>query len=225
VVLRAFDPTLADQLERGLNVRRAFSVSSLAAPNFVAAALGSDVLETMRLGDVELPIARLDLGPASPLVGLTASEVKRGAGCALLGHAEAEQEWQAATGDSHRLQVGDRVVVAGRLVDVLALARDNSALPQPTRRGAVTSRLKDLLDGWRKARAAPRSSVRRASTLLPLAALAMAALLVATMVVFAIVLHLDPVEALYQAVLTALGSPSISQSAPWLKVFAVAAVI
>src|SRR5439155_13078240 len=32
VVLRAFDATLADQPERELNVRRAFSVSSLAAP-------------------------------------------------------------------------------------------------------------------------------------------------------------------------------------------------
>ena len=37
VVLRAFDPLLADQLEQGGNVRRAYSVSALAAPAFVAA--------------------------------------------------------------------------------------------------------------------------------------------------------------------------------------------
>ena len=50
VVLRAFDPLLADQLEQGWNVRRAYSVSALAAPAFVAAACGDAVLETLRLG-------------------------------------------------------------------------------------------------------------------------------------------------------------------------------
>lgn len=69
VVLRAFDPILADQLEDGLNVRRAFSVSALAAPAFVAAACGDDVLETMRMGDGEVPICRLTVRQNSPLVG------------------------------------------------------------------------------------------------------------------------------------------------------------
>ena len=41
VVLRAFDPLFADQLEQSGSVRRAYSVSALAAPAFVAAACGT----------------------------------------------------------------------------------------------------------------------------------------------------------------------------------------
>src|SRR5665213_2073732 len=36
VVMRAFDPLLAEQFEKGFGVRRAYSVSALAAPAFVA---------------------------------------------------------------------------------------------------------------------------------------------------------------------------------------------
>ena len=44
VVLRSFDAALADQLEVGSNVRRAYSLSALAAPSFVAAAVGGDAV-------------------------------------------------------------------------------------------------------------------------------------------------------------------------------------
>ena len=136
VVIRAFDATLSDQLERGLNVRRAYSVSSLAAPSFVAAALGADVMETMRLGDVEVPIAGLELMHASPLAGLTASRVKQSYHCALLGHARAGGSWQAAAGDQHILEGGDRIAVGGRLHDVLRMAQENGPFPKhlPPRR-------------------------------------------------------------------------------------------
>ena len=65
----------------------------------------------------------------------------------------------------------------------------------------------------------------RGSTLLPAAGIAFGALLLATMAIFSVALDLSPVEALYQAVLTAFGSPSLADTASWLKVFAVSAVI
>jgi Trk K+ transport system NAD-binding subunit len=223
VVLRAFDATLSDQLERGLNVRRAYSVSSLAAPSFVAAALGAQVRETMRLGDVEVPITELDLQPGAPLVGLTASQVKQRYHCALLGHLRSGGPWQAATGDDHALGSGDRIAVGGRLHDVLRVARESGAFPKPVLRRPWTAWLRRPPKAP-EARRSPPDSTRR-STLLPLAAVAFGALLLATMVIFALALHLSPVEALYQAVLTAFGSPSLTQTAPWLKIVAVSAVI
>ncbi len=94
VVLRAFDPLLADQMEQGWNVRRAYSVSALAAPAFVAAACGDRVLETLRLGDGEVPICHLTIRPGSPLAGKSASEVKARFGCAVLARSENGVIWQ-----------------------------------------------------------------------------------------------------------------------------------
>ena len=67
IVMRSFDPALADRMELGSNVRRAFSVSALAAPAFVAAALGDEVLQTLRLGRDEVPLLRLTVAGAGSL--------------------------------------------------------------------------------------------------------------------------------------------------------------
>ncbi len=50
VVMRAFDPLLADHFEKSFGVRRAYSVSSLAAPAFIAAAAGAEMIGSLRLG-------------------------------------------------------------------------------------------------------------------------------------------------------------------------------
>src|SRR5438874_13679393 len=71
LVLRAFDPALAEQLTRHGKLRRAYSVSALAAPAFVVAGLGGEVDETMRLGQTEVPMARLERAHGSPMAGLT----------------------------------------------------------------------------------------------------------------------------------------------------------
>src|SRR5215212_7405666 len=78
LVLQTFDPALADQLEqveREVTVRRAYSVGGLAAPFFVALALGHENIRTMRFGDTELPILRLEVGKSSTLLGETVGSV------------------------------------------------------------------------------------------------------------------------------------------------------
>jgi Trk K+ transport system NAD-binding subunit len=223
VVLRAFDATLSDQLERGLDVRRAYSVSSISAASFVAAALGADVVETMRLGDVQIPIAVLEIREGSTLAGMSPSQVERRYACALMG-AEAERGWQTDPGDIPVLTGRGRIAVGGRLHDVLRLARENGSLPRPGRRQAFGRQLRGLLARTGRRNRPPRGTLK-GSTLLPVAGIAFGVLLLATMVIFSVALHLSPAEALYQAVLTAFGSPSLADSAPWLKIFAVTAVI
>ena len=110
IVMRSFDPALADRMELGSNVRRAFSVSALAAPAFVAAALGDEVVQTLRLGRDEVPLLRLTVAGDGGLdPGVTVVARRRDAGA-----------WQAATGDPPRHD--EEVVIIGRLVDVLAEA-------------------------------------------------------------------------------------------------------
>jgi len=134
VVLRAFDPLLADQLEQGWNVRRAYSVSALAAPAFVAAACGDTVLETLRLGDGEVPLCLLTIRAGSPLLGLTAAEVKARFGCAVLARLTAGLDWRAVAGEAARepLALGEQVLIGGPRESVLRAVTRNR--------------------GWRKAR-------------------------------------------------------------------------
>ena len=212
VVLRAFDPLLADQLEQGWNVRRAYSVSALAAPAFVAAACGDTVMETLRLGDGEVPLCRLTVRSGSPLAGWSAADVKARLGCAVLARSSEGGAWRAVAGDAAQepLRVGEEVLLGGPRESVLRAVTGNA--------------------GWRKKRRRPfdrkrppRAAASRHSTRLMPTAAALAAVLVASIFVFRHALHLSPVDALYFVVTTATttgyGDISLKDTPDWLKLF------
>jgi len=212
VVLRAFDPVLASSLELGLNVRRAYSVSALAAPAFIAAASGSDVLETLRLGDGEVPICRVTLAAASPLAGMKASEMKAGHGCALIARSCDGGDWRSCSdGDTAGvLNVGDELLVGGLLLDVLRLCCLNAgwlATQRPTRKRLRSQAL----------------PTRRRATRMPWVAAGLLLVLLLAVVVFAGALRLRLVDAIYFVVTTATttgyGDISLHDAPDWLKLF------
>ena len=210
VVLRTFDPLLADQLEQGWNVRRAYSVSALAAPAFVAAACGDTVLETLRLGDGEVPICRLTVRQGSPLAGWSAAEVKSRLGCAVLARSSGGEKWEAVAGEAAKLPlaVGEQVLIGGPRESVLRAVTRNA--------------------GWRKShrrfwkRAAKTTAAKHATRLMPTAA-ALGVVLLASVFVFRHALHLSGVDALYFVVTTATttgyGDISLKDTPDWLKLF------
>jgi Trk K+ transport system NAD-binding subunit len=110
VVLRIFNPVLAEQFGTGLNVRRAYSVSALSAPVFVASALGEDVVQTLHLGDDEVALCRVAVNRGSPLAGRTAEELERDFHLALLARGRTAEDWETATGDL-RIGQGDHLIV------------------------------------------------------------------------------------------------------------------
>ena len=193
VVVRSFDPAIADRMELGSNVRRAFSVSALAAPAFVAAALGDDVLQTLRLGRHEVPLLRLTIaGRLSPDVTVVARRGPDG--------------WQPALGDAPAHD--DEVVVAGRLLDLLRVALRNDPLPPPppTRPGT---------DDPPEERN-PRTVT---STLLPVAAVALVVLVLAGTIAFGIARDLGPIDALYFTLTTAWGDAGLAGEPAWQEAF------
>ena len=215
VVLRAFDPALADQLEQGLNIRRAYSVSALAAPAFIAAACGDQVLETLRLGDGEVPLCRLTLRPGSPLSGRTTGQIKERYGCGVLARSYESDDWQPVCGDGcgEPLAEGEDVLVGGPLVQVLRLICLNVGW---------------LREGGRRPRSVgggvrSRSHRQRHATLLPYIAATLASILLISVGVFAWALHLRWVDAVYFVVTTATttgyGDISLKDGPDWLKLF------
>lgn len=212
VVLRAFDPVLASSLELGLNVRRAYSVSGLAAPAFIAAATGGDVLETLRLGDGEVPICRLELTAASPLLGLSSSELKSRHGCALLARSRDGEDWRPCPEGAPDgvLAAGGQMLVGGLLPDVLRVCCLNAGWLPARRRAGRGAR-------------APAAPSRRRSTRLPWVAVSLFLVLVSAVVVFAGALRLRLVDSLYFVVTTATttgyGDISLKDAPDWLKLF------
>lgn len=214
VVLRAFDARLVEQFELGVNVRRCFSSSALAAPAFVAAIFDQEVLNTLRLGDDEVPLCVLRLHDDSPLVGLTAGAMKEQWSCAAVAHEGAEGPWHPVIGDGQRFVAGDRLLVGGLLLDVLRLARRNAPRAAPAEQ-RNRGRRRVTLPG-------PTEGIGRVVVLF---ALCLVALLVITAVVFAIALGLGPIDAAYRALTNAFGDVSLSNAPGWLKVFGITVMI
>jgi hypothetical protein len=63
VVVRIFDSQLANSVRHGFGFTSVRSTEALAAPWFVGAALGLDVLSTFYVGDEPLLLARLVVSP------------------------------------------------------------------------------------------------------------------------------------------------------------------
>lgn len=206
VVLRIFNPVLAEQFGAGLNVRRAYSVSALSAPAFVAAALGEDIIQTLHLGDDEVALCRVVVNPGSPLAGRTTEELERDFHLALLARgSEPAQPGQ-------RTAAGDLLVVGGPMIEVLRLAvRDHTIFGRPRSKRSAVRR--------------PRRRTPRRRTLLPQAAAALGAMLVILAVVFAVTLDLEPIDALYFTVTTAFGEFTLGNAASGLRVLGVIAVL
>jgi Trk K+ transport system NAD-binding subunit len=221
VILRMFNPVLAEHFQRTLPVRQAYSVSALAAPAFVAAALEEEVLETLHLGDDEVPIGRVVVNRGSPMDGRSVHEVERRYGVTVLAH-RVPDGWRTAAPDE-RLDPDEEVLLGGPLMSVLRLALEDSAvfhrhLGAPHRR-----RRRPTAEERRKMRERRRAT--RAATLLPTVGLILLGFLVTSVVAFGIVLGLDPVEALYHTILTAFGEQTLGQGAGALKVLAILTMV
>jgi Trk K+ transport system NAD-binding subunit len=113
-------------------------------------------------------------------------------------------------------------LVGGPLRAVLGLAVDNAADPD---RGARRRRERRRRRGARIDESAAGQRAVRTATLLPVAAAVLVVILLATVLVFALALHLGPVDAAYFAVSTALGNSTLDKEDAWLKVIGLISMV
>jgi Trk K+ transport system NAD-binding subunit len=130
VVLRIFDPQFARSVKASFGFSFVRSTAALAAPWFVGAALGLDVLNTFYAGDEPLLVARLTVTPRGGLHGLAMHDlaartrvlaIRRAADKAILEHPPRR---------STRFQPDDEAYLIGPYQELLTVLRRDRPSPQ-----------------------------------------------------------------------------------------------
>jgi Trk K+ transport system NAD-binding subunit len=131
VVLRMFDSPFARSVRHNFGFSSVRSTAALAAPWFVGAALGLDVLSTFYADDEPLLVARLTVSPDGGLTGLAMGELSSRTRVLAI---------RRATGEEHRLEhpprrgtrfrAGDQAYLIGPYEELLAVLRQDRPAPQ-----------------------------------------------------------------------------------------------
>ncbi len=229
IVVRLFDRILADQLERqdsnaddrALRVRRAYSMSALSAPRFLAAALGDAEahLLTMRLAEGEFEFLRMTAGAGSPVVGRTVGSLERHFGCTVLARRGPDGAWRPAPPDRVELLVDDGLVVAGAAANVFRLASENQ--PRPALSSPRSKRLPSRSRAGRREKRQARNI-----TLLPRVAIGLTLVIVASLAVVGVWGggHVS-VDAFYWTVTAAASGAPAGDTSSWLRILAVVPIL
>jgi Trk K+ transport system NAD-binding subunit len=106
LVMRVFDPRLAERLDRGIELDVTRSVSALAAPSFSAALLGRTPAQPLSLSNVPLRVLETRVPRSWPLAGRTIGELHAGNELRVLA---LDGTWLPR--DDHELQAGQAVSV------------------------------------------------------------------------------------------------------------------
>lgn len=131
VVLRLFDEQLGQTVERSFGFGSVRSTAALAAPWFVGAALGLDVLGTFYVGHQPMLVGRLTVAPGGGLDGLAMGSLSARTRVVAIGRADAEPgrglEYPPRRGT--RFRAGDQAYVIGPYEELLQLLRRDSLSP------------------------------------------------------------------------------------------------
>jgi Trk K+ transport system NAD-binding subunit len=122
VVLRVFDRDLARMMERNFGFRHVRSTSALAAPWFVGAALGLDVLGTFFVDQQPFLVGRLDIASGGGLQGLSMQDLSARTRVVALRRASGDGALEHPPRRGTRFEGGDSAYLLGpydELLDVL----------------------------------------------------------------------------------------------------------
>jgi Trk K+ transport system NAD-binding subunit len=132
VVLRMFDPHIAENVKHGFDIRTTFSIPDISAPAFAAAATRAPLDHAIAFGDGEerslLTITKFTLVPESMLVGYTVRQLEVEFDVAIIAHRH-DGKFMLHPHDEAVLCAGDRFVASASIAALNKLA----SLTPPTR--------------------------------------------------------------------------------------------
>jgi Trk K+ transport system NAD-binding subunit len=121
VVVRVFDRSLAGRLSKSFGFRHVWASASIAAPWFVGAAVGLQVLSTFYVGNEPFLVARLEITRGGGLDGLEMLQLGADLRVIALDHGDGELEYPPRRDTS--FQAGDQAYLAGPYEELLSVMR------------------------------------------------------------------------------------------------------
>jgi Trk K+ transport system NAD-binding subunit len=123
MVLRVFDHDRALTMDRNFGFHHVRSTSALAAPWFVGAALGLDVLETLHFEHQPFLVGRLSIRPGGGLVGLAMQDLSARTRVIAIQRADSGGVLEHPPRRGTRFQEGDAVYLLGPYGELLLVLR------------------------------------------------------------------------------------------------------
>jgi Trk K+ transport system NAD-binding subunit len=123
VVLRLFDRTLAATVEHAFGLGPARSTAALAAPWFVGAALGLDVLATFYVGSQLMLVGRLTVAPGGGLDGLAMQDLSARTRVVAIRRATGHGVLEHPPRRDTRFAAGDEAYLIGPYEELLEVLR------------------------------------------------------------------------------------------------------
>jgi Trk K+ transport system NAD-binding subunit len=136
IVLRMFDPELAERMGKGLGIRTAFSASAIAAPAFATAAIREGVTHSFVLEGDLLHVSEVTVHPEGKLAGRSVQEVEEELDLSVVFCQRGTQRDMHPAGHL-LLEGGDKVVVFASLEQLARLERLNCPPTRKRRRDAA----------------------------------------------------------------------------------------
>jgi len=132
VVLRVFDRQLGHRLEQSFGFRHVWSTSAIAAPWFVGAALGLEVLFTFYVGNHPFLLARLRVSAGGGLDGLAMLDLPGRIRVAAIRRASSSVELEHPPRRDTRLAPDDDAYLVGPYAELLEVLRHDRETPGAT---------------------------------------------------------------------------------------------
>jgi Trk K+ transport system NAD-binding subunit len=129
VILRVFDRDLGSRLEDSFGFRHVWSTVALAAPWFVGAALGLEVLFSFYVGSHPFLIAKLRVGAGGGLAGLAMSELSVNVRVIAIGRRANDYELEHPPRRDTRFAAGDEAYLAGPYEELLSVLKRERTRP------------------------------------------------------------------------------------------------
>ncbi len=128
VVVRVFDRDLGRMMENSFDFQHVRSTSALAAPWFVGAALGLDVLGTFYVDQQPFLVGRLSVVAGGGLEGLAMQDLSARTRVIALSRADAGGELEHPPRRGTRFAPGDQAYLLGPYEELLAVLRRNEGV-------------------------------------------------------------------------------------------------
>jgi Trk K+ transport system NAD-binding subunit len=130
IVLRVFDRALGHRIQRSFEFHHVWSTSAIAAPWFIGAALGLDVLATFYVDHEPFLLARLTVGSGGGLAGVAMRELSARMRVVAIRRAVAPERLEHPPRRDTRFAPGDQAYLAGPNEELLeVLGREQQTTP------------------------------------------------------------------------------------------------